>query len=284
MHANHQSGRGFTLIELLVVIAIIAVLAALLFPAVREAVERGRQALCMSNQRQILIALRSYSNDHDTGIPYDALRKDGGPGGNGSVLFKFSWWTSLGMLYAGGAIQQAQADAEASGPGTGGYTGGNHDVFYCPSARWAGGLDQWSPTISRRMYGTDYWTYWHDPSSNVPGWALHSSYGYRYTHDSHWPKFGTSKSSAWGGYTMDTIDSIGDTAIISDSWIWWNPYSGTFAAHQAVEGELETVFQVGFTDGHVIRANIADQLHPWVKNGLDWAQFWYRDEAWQLFE
>ena len=277
----HGWRNAFTLIELLVVIAIISILAALLFPAVRQAMEKGRQAVCMSNQRQILVALRSYANDHRAGIPYDTLRRDGGPTADGSVLFKFSWWSSLGILYAGGPIQERQADAEASGPKELGYTGGNHGVFYCPSARWGG-----AGTLSQRMYGIDYWNFWHDPDRGtaIPGWALHGSYAYRYRHDPHWPKFGSSKPTAWEGYTMDRLDVIGDTAIIGDSWAWWNPYLGAFVAHQDAEGERRAVFQVGFTDGHVVRQNNGPELHTLVRNGTEWAQFWYRDEAWRLFE
>lgn len=54
--------RGFTLIELLVVIAIIAVLAAMLLPALRSARESGKKAVCVSNLRQLYLATMLYTD------------------------------------------------------------------------------------------------------------------------------------------------------------------------------------------------------------------------------
>jgi len=63
--------RGaFTLIELLVVIAIVAILAALLLPAMAGAREQGRKAACLSNLRQLGIAIESYASDYNGDIPY----------------------------------------------------------------------------------------------------------------------------------------------------------------------------------------------------------------------
>src|ERR1043166_6183176 len=61
--------RGFTRIELLVVIAVIAVLAAILFPVFAQAREKARQATCVSNNRQFLLAVLMYSQDHDEMLP-----------------------------------------------------------------------------------------------------------------------------------------------------------------------------------------------------------------------
>ena len=62
--------RGFTLIELLVVIAIIAILAAILFPVFAKAREKARQSSCLSNIKQIGLAMLQYCQDYDERYPF----------------------------------------------------------------------------------------------------------------------------------------------------------------------------------------------------------------------
>jgi len=57
--------KGFTLIELLVVIAIIAILAAILFPVFSQARESARKTSCLSNTKQIGLAVNMYVQDYD---------------------------------------------------------------------------------------------------------------------------------------------------------------------------------------------------------------------------
>ena len=57
--------KGFTLIELLVVIAVIALLLALLFPALRSAREQGYRVVCLSNLKQLTLAWTAYADEHD---------------------------------------------------------------------------------------------------------------------------------------------------------------------------------------------------------------------------
>ncbi len=60
--------RGFTLIELLVVIAIIAILMAILMPALNRAREQGKRAVCLSHLKQLTLSWIMYADDNDDRI------------------------------------------------------------------------------------------------------------------------------------------------------------------------------------------------------------------------
>ena len=110
---------GFTLIELLVVIAIIAILAALITPAVSVALERGKRTACRSNLKQIGTSMHIFSVDHKGYFPLPEGDYDD-PYDNGSLAFHGYITEVAKQMYDTSVLQELR-------------------IWVCPSDRGEGG-------------------------------------------------------------------------------------------------------------------------------------------------
>ncbi len=171
-----RRSRGFTLIELLVVIAIIGILAAMVFPVFARARESARKAVCLSNVKNIALAIQMYLGDNNDTLPptehrqevidYFAAAPGGGDGGD--------WCAFQSNPYLRWPIIFDE------------YTK-NREVWRCPSAKVEGGAT------------------WIIPD---PDWL-----GYLKRHEGEWGANGNylggacfwGYPSGWGGDVTDTL-------------------------------------------------------------------------------
>jgi len=109
--------RGFTLIELLVVIAIIAILAAILFPVFAKVREKARQTTCLSNLKQMGLAVLEYNQDYDDTYPLVYAAYSADP-------------QNVGHAGADELLQPYIKDGAAGADGNGDLKGG---IWVCPS-------------------------------------------------------------------------------------------------------------------------------------------------------
>lgn len=115
---------GFTLIELLVVIAVIAILAALLLPALSRAKARAQAIVCLGNTRQLDLAWQVYATDHQDELPYNL----------GLVGASFRTplnWVNNVMTWDLSSDNTNRATITEAGLGP--YVSGDTRVYRCPS-------------------------------------------------------------------------------------------------------------------------------------------------------
>jgi prepilin-type N-terminal cleavage/methylation domain-containing protein len=145
---------GFTLIELLVVIAIIAILAAMLLPALSKAKERAVRIQCASNLKQWGVAVTMYAGENREFFPSN-------PSADGASGFA---WMAMGLntnfypqyLYP-------------NRPGAKSTTRDKHDVLYCPT-------DEWHRAVESQADRVNLIGYQYLPGRDSGGWPDYNSH------------------------------------------------------------------------------------------------------------
>jgi len=139
---HHRLARiwAFTLIELLVVIAIIAILAAMLLPALSRAKGKAQAINCLSNLRQWGIALQITATDNGDTMPRDGTDDGGQYGvdtgamnGPGSPNDEFAWFNVLPTVMADHPLSEYWSLPGGNPPLKLPFPGGKGKIWHCPS-------------------------------------------------------------------------------------------------------------------------------------------------------
>jgi prepilin-type N-terminal cleavage/methylation domain-containing protein/prepilin-type processing-associated H-X9-DG protein len=194
--------NAFTLVELLVVIAIIAVLIAILLPALARIREAAQSSACLSNMRQLAVAIHLYANENKDRLPYipppqhsfgDGTAYISGPPPSKTL---YDYWVSIGVNPATWVPAPEHRALYK-------YTSAKWELFQCPG-------DQ----------GVDIHDYW-PKISWVPLWEVTgSSYSFNDYQLAYHPSV---DESDYGDYGTPWNKRLGQLSKASQFVLWYEP-------------------------------------------------------------